>query len=56
MNQDKRFSSAIRWTALALLFGVAFALACAGANGDPAPEPSDAAAPLDPCLDAGVNG
>ena len=56
MNQDTRLSAAIRWMALVSLFGMAFALACAGADGDPAPAPVDAGPTLDPCLDAGANG
>ncbi|MBX3196946.1 MAG: hypothetical protein KF894_02215 [Labilithrix sp.] len=54
MDHDKNLGSAVRWTALAALFGVAFALACAGANGDPAPEPPEAGTILDPCVEAGA--
>ncbi|MBX3259826.1 MAG: hypothetical protein KIS78_18205 [Labilithrix sp.] len=55
MDQDKRLGSAVRWLSLAALFGVALTLACAGANGDPAPEAPEAGAPgLDPCVEAGA--
>ena len=55
MDQDKRFGSAVRWLAIITLFGAAFALACAGANGDPAPEaPEAGAAAPEACVDAGA--
>ena len=55
MDHEKKLGSAIRWMALLTIFGVAFALACAGANGDPAPAAQEAGTPvLEPCVDAGV--
>ena len=57
MDQDKRFGSAIRWTAVALLFANVFVFACAGKNGDPAPLPTEAGAngdALAPCPDAAI--
>lgn len=53
MNQDDGLRTAARWMFVVTLFGVA-CLACAGANGDPAPEPVEAGAALDPCADAGA--
>ena len=55
MDQDKRLGWAVRWLAIVTLFGSAFALACAGANGDPAPEASEAGATApETCVDAGA--
>jgi hypothetical protein len=43
------------WMIRALALGCVFALACAGANGDPAPQPIEAGADVAvaPCTDAG---
>ncbi|MBX3207566.1 MAG: hypothetical protein KF764_21130 [Labilithrix sp.] len=55
MDQDKHLGSAARWLALAALLAGASAIACAGANGDPAPEAQEAGAPsLEPCVEAGA--
>jgi len=55
MNHERQLGSAVRWTAILTLFGITFAFACAGANGDPAPAAQEAGAPeLDPCVDAGA--
>lgn len=54
MEQDKRLGSAFRWLAVALA-GAALILACAGANGDPAPAAQEAGTvDINPCVDAGA--
>jgi len=55
MDQDRRVGTAARWAAIVTFFGVTFALACAGANGDPAPAAQEAGTPeINPCVDAGA--